>query len=170
PFWSVLSRRLSKHRLWGVAMLYSMVFFALVPLLGEGDIAWFYAISVLTGLAYGADLVLPPAIQADVVDVDAAESGTERTGVYFALWSVILKGASGLAGGAGAIALGLVGFESGAENSGFALSALVFLYAGAPIILKGLAVAVIWRFPIDAAAQDALRETIEARAAARGEG
>lgn len=164
PFWSLFTQRASKHRVWCYAMLYSMAIFALVPFLGQGDVGLFFAISVLTGLAYGADIVLPPAIQADVVDVDTAETGVERTGVYFALWSVVLKGASGLAGGAAAIALGLAGFQSGADNSAAAMTALVSLYAVAPIILKGFAIAAIWRFPIDAAAQAELRRRIHVAA------
>ncbi|MEM9725735.1 MAG: MFS transporter [Pseudomonadota bacterium] len=162
PIWSQLAQRGAKHRVWGAAMLYAMAVFAAVPLLGAGDVTAFLVISGLTGLAYGADVVLPPAIQADVVDADTAVSGADRTGVYFALLSVVLKGASGLAAGAALVALGAAGFEADGENGALALNTLVALYAVIPILLKGLAVWLIWNFPIDAAAQAELKARIDA--------
>lgn len=166
PFWAFAARRLSKHRAWGWAMVYACLVFAAVPFLGEGDIAAFAVICVLTGVAFGADIVLPPAIQADVVDVDTAMSGEQRTGLYFAIWSVATKAATGVAGGAALWALASAGFEAGALNGPDVLLALSLLYAGAPVILKLIAVALIWRFPLDAAAQEALRQRIEAEAGA----
>lgn len=164
PVWSLLARRRAKHRVWAWAMLYTMAAFALVLLLGPGDVGLFFVVCALTGFAYGADVALPPAIQADVVDVDTARSGVDRTGVYFAALSVVLKGASGLAAGAALIALGASGFEAGGRNSPGALWTLTLLYAAAPILLKGVAVALIWNFPVDAARQAELRQRIEAAA------
>lgn len=162
PLWAWAARRWSKHRAWGAAMLYACAVFACAPLLGPGDVAGFAAICVLTGFALSADLSLPPAIQADVVDVDTADSGSQRTGLFFALWSVATKAALALSGGAALIALDLAGFRAGAANDATALAALVGLYALAPVALKLLAVALMWNFPLDRAAHDALRARIEA--------
>ncbi|MEM6942946.1 MAG: MFS transporter, partial [Pseudomonadota bacterium] len=74
PFWYWAAGRVEKHRLWGYAMLYACAIFAAALFLGEGDVIAFGVITVLTGLAFGADLVLPPAIQADVVAADRAET------------------------------------------------------------------------------------------------
>jgi Na+/melibiose symporter-like transporter len=166
PVWSALSRRIGKHRAWGVAMLWACAVFVFVPLLGPGDVAAFAAICVLTGLALGADLALPPAIQADVVDHDTAATGEQRTGLFFSLWSVATKAALAVAGGAALIALDVVGFEPGGENAPGALTALALLYAAAPVALKLLAVAMMWRFPIDRETQTRLRADIEAAARA----
>lgn len=165
PIWTALARRFSKHRAWGGAMLYACAVFAFVPLLGEGDVIAFAVICALTGLALGADLALPSAMQADVVDVDTASSGSQRTGLFFALWSVATKAALAVAGGAALIALDLVGFEAGAENTPGALLALALLYAIAPVVLKLVAVAMMWRFPLDRDAHDRLRADIERAAA-----
>lgn len=164
PFWLWLARRTSKHRAWCAAMIYASAIFALVPLLGEGDLAAFGAICVLTGLAFGADLALPPAIQADVVDVDSAATGADRAGLFFAIWSVATKSSVALFGGLAFVVLGLAGFAAGEANTPEALTTLALLYAAAPAALKLAAVALMWRFPLDAAAHRALRETIDARA------
>jgi Na+/melibiose symporter-like transporter len=162
PIWSWAARRWSKHRAWCVAMLFAATIFATVPLLGAGDVALFAVICVLTGLALGADLSLPPAMQADVVDLDTAASGEQRTGVYFGLWSVATKAALAFAGGAALIALDATGFTAEGENTPDALLSLALLYALAPALLKVGAIVLMWRFPLDATEQAATRRKIEA--------
>jgi Na+/melibiose symporter-like transporter len=142
-------------------MIYACAVFALVPMLGPGDVRAYAVICVLTGLALGADLALPPAIQADVVDIDTAGDGEQRTGLYFALWSVATKAALALSGGVALIVLDSVGFVAGGANEPGAISALVGLYAVAPIVLKLVAVALMWRFSLDREAHDRLRLAIE---------
>jgi Na+/melibiose symporter-like transporter len=146
-------------------MLLNSALFALVPLLGTGDAAWFAAICAGTGLTVGADLALPSAIQADVIDVDTARSGEQRSGLYFATWSLSTK--LSLALGVGIIfpLLGLFGFDpaAGAVNSAMALGALTATYALIPLVLKLTAIAIMWNFPLDETAQRALRDEIETR-------
>ncbi|MCI4665869.1 MAG: MFS transporter [Neomegalonema sp.] len=164
PFWNWASRRWSKHRVWATALAFNALAFWPALTLGDGDLVAFAVISLLTGLAFSADVILPPAILADVVDVDTAETGRQRTGVYMAVWLVVLKAASAFAAGGGLIALDLVGFDATAkENDASALLALALLYAGLPVALKLISVGLIWTFPLDAAAQLDLRRQIEDR-------
>ncbi|MEM8697694.1 MAG: MFS transporter [Pseudomonadota bacterium] len=149
PFWSFLARRIGKHRAWGLAMLWASVVFGWALTLGPGDFASFLWISALTGLAFGADLALPPAIQADVVELDTRRTGARRAGIFFAIWQVATKASLALSSGLALMALGWAGFEAGGQNSEAALATLSYLYAGVPIVLKLLAVALMWRFPLD---------------------
>ncbi len=149
PFWSWLAGRWSKHRAWSVAMIYACFIFAGALFLGEGDVVAFGVISVLTGLAFGADLSLPPSIQADVVDLDTRRTGAARAGVFFAIWQVATKAALALSSGLALIVLGWAGFEAGSQNTPDALWTLSILYAGVPIVLKLVAVGLMWRFPLD---------------------
>ena len=162
PFWAWAAKRLSKHRAWGWAMIWACLLFAPAALLGKGDVNLFLIICIATGLSLGADLSLPASIQADVVDADTAESGEQRTGLFFALWSVATKAALALSGGIALILLDLAGFQAEAENDGTALMTLAALYALAPAALKLVAVALMWNFPLDEAAQKELRAKIEA--------
>lgn len=148
PFWSALARRIGKHRAWGAAMLWACLIFCWALTLREGDFMAFLAISVLTGLAFGADLSLPPAIQADVVELDTQRTGAARAGLFFAIWQVVTKAALALSSGLALILLGWVGFEAGGQNDATALWTLSLLYAGVPIVLKLVAVALMWRFPL----------------------
>jgi len=167
PFWSALARRIGKHRTWSWSMVGACAVFAFTPLIGEGDIEAFAVISILSGIALGADLVLPAAIQADVVDVDTAASGEQRTGLFFALWGIATK----LAFACAVLSFPLLsaaGFEADAfdvagksANSESALFALMLLYAVAPVALKATAIALVWNFPLDAARQREVRSRIE---------
>lgn len=163
PFWAWAARRLSKHRAWGLAMIWCSAAFAPAFLLTEGDVALFTVICVATGFALGADLALPASIQADVVDADTAETGEQRTGLFFALWSVATKAALAISGGLALIALDVAGFEAGSENAPGALVVLAGLYALAPVALKLVAVALMWRFPLGEDEQKMLRARVEAR-------
>ncbi|MGB0853631.1 MAG: MFS transporter [Pikeienuella sp.] len=162
PLWNKLAARTgSKHRTWGIAMIYASLIFIPAAFLGPGDTVIFGVICVLTGLALGADLALPAAIQADVVDQDTAETGEQRTGVYFAIWSLITKAALAVGGGVALIILDVVDFQTNAANGETALTALAMLYALAPAVLKMIAVAMMWNFPLDRAQQSDLRARIE---------
>jgi GPH family glycoside/pentoside/hexuronide:cation symporter len=163
PLWAVVARRIGKHRAWGTAMLWACLVFAFVPLLGAGDFSKFLAICLLSGAALGADLALPPAMQADVVDLDELRSGQARAGLFFAAWSMAQKLGNAAAVGIGLPLLEVFGYAPG---TGQGLAALVVLYAVVPVVLKLAAVAMVWRFPIDAAEQRRIRLAVEARRAA----
>ncbi len=162
PFWTFALRRISKHRLWCWAMVYAGAVFLCALTLGPGDVAWFAVICVLSGAALGADLALPSAMQADLVDLDTSRSGVQRTGAFFALWSLATKFALALAGGLALILLDWAGFSAEGGNSTGALAVLAGLYALAPVLLKGAAIILMWEFPLDAARQAELRAQIEA--------
>lgn len=162
PLALIAARLLGKHRAWCVAMLFTCAVFAFAPLIGEGNWPAFAALSVATGLTLGFDLALPAAIQADVIDVDTASSGEQRSGLYFAAWSLATKLSLALAVGLAFPLLQFFGFEAGGANDARALTALAVTYAWVPVGLKLCAIALMWDFPLDERAQRDLRARIEA--------
>ncbi len=164
PLWPWLIGRYSKNRVWCCAMIYAAAVFSVALTLGPGDVAIFAAVCIASGAALGADLSLPAAIQADLVDIDTLSSGQQRTGAFFALWSLATKAALAVASGVAFIVLEAVfGFEAGAQNTALALAGLAGLYALAPIVLKLIAVVLMWSFPLSKAEQEATRARIEAQ-------
>ena len=162
PLATFAARRLGKHRAWALGMLGAILAFAPAPLLGAGDVAAFAVICAVTGLLVGFDLAIPPAIQADVIDVDTAASGEQRSGLYFAAWSLATKLSLALAVGLAFPALAWFGFTAGGTNAPSALLALAVIYAWVPVALKLVAVALVWNFPLGEAEQAGLRRRIEA--------
>ena len=165
PLWLRLTRSIDKHRVWIGAMLLACTVFATVPLLGPGDSSWFFLVCILTGLALGADLVLPPSMQADVIDLDRLRSGRERAGLYFALWGMGTKLALALAVGIAFLILELAGFEAvpggGGPGPVFVLAAL---YSLLPVGFKLASIWLMRGYPITAARHERLRRRISARA------
>jgi Na+/melibiose symporter-like transporter len=157
PAWLWLSQHIGKHRAWAVSMLWACAVFIWVPFLEAGDVAWFMVICVLSGLSLGVDLALPAAIQADVVDMDSVLGGGERAGLFFGLWGMATKLALAGAVGIAFPLLSFVGFEASAEGPKQGLWLLSLLYGGAPVLIKVLAVALVWRFPLDQATHAALQ-------------
>lgn len=165
PLWLWIARKTSKHRAWCFAMLFACAIFLFAPFLGPGDVWAFGAISILTGVAVGADLVLPPSIQADVIDVDTAASGEQRSGLYLAAWGLATKLALAAAVGIAFPLLAAAGFDpAGGQKTETGLTALAWLYGGLPVALKLCAIALMWRFPLDETTQADLRTRIEAAA------
>jgi Na+/melibiose symporter-like transporter len=161
PFWLQVSYRIGKHRAWSLSMLWVCVVFAFVPFLGAGDLWWFALICLLSGISLGADLALPTAMQADVVDADSIETGNRRAGFYFALWSMATKLSFAFAVGIAFTALNGVGFVADAtSNAPLALFALSALYALLPVVMKLASVGLVWNFEIDAARYRELRKRL----------
>lgn len=163
PFWLWLAGRSSKHRAWSWGMLLAVLCFGFAVLLGESDVIAFGLICILTGLALGADVVLPASIQADVIDIDTAATGNERAGLYLGLWALATKLAFAGAVGLAFPLLSAAGFDPAAgvrTESGLLMLGL--LYAGLPVLLKLVAIALVWNFPFDRAALGAVETRIAA--------
>lgn len=149
PAWLWISRRFSKHQAWRGGMVFACAVFAFVPFLDDGDVVAYAVIVFLTGLALGADMALPPAIQADVIAYDTQLTRAHRAGLFFALWQIATKTALAISSGLGFILLGWAGFAAATGNTPEALLALSLLYGAAPVALKLLAVLLLRGFPLD---------------------
>jgi len=147
PAWLALSRRVGKHRTWCFAMGLAIFAFASVPMIPAGAFGMFFLVCVLTGAALGADLAIPPSIQADVVDYDAMKHGEARPGFLFALWSMATKFAQALAVGIGLPLVAALGFDP-AQVTVSGQFALTVIYAWLPIVFKLIAVALVWNFSL----------------------
>ena len=165
PLWLGLARRLGKHRAWALAMALACAAFITVPFLEAREILWFLGVCMITGMALGADLALPPAIQGDVVDVDTWRHGQARAGTFFALWSMATKLALAVAVGVALPSLAALGFDAAAVDAEGRLG-LVGIYAVPAVVLKGLAVLLVWGFPLTGAKHAVVRRRLQRRAAA----
>jgi glycoside/pentoside/hexuronide:cation symporter, GPH family len=147
PLWQKLSQHLGKHRTWCLSMALAVAAFACVPLIEPGAFGAFFLVCIITGASLGADLALPPAIQADVVDYDNWKYGEPRTGFLFALWSMATKFAQALAVGVGLPLVTFMGFDPGQLTDSGQI-ALTVIYAWLPIVFKLIAIALVWNFAL----------------------
>jgi Na+/melibiose symporter-like transporter len=141
PLWVRLSARIGKAYAWLAAMLVAIAAFVWASRLGAGDTTAFTVICVLSGIALGADLALPPSLLADVI---GRRGRMEATGSYFGLWTLATKLNLALAAGIALPLLSALGYAPGGRDQA-ALTALAIVYAFVPCVLKLAACgALIW--------------------------
>jgi Na+/melibiose symporter-like transporter len=165
PLWLMLAVRIGKHRAWIVSLLVTAFAFSFVPLVPHIGIWFFGLISLFTGSGLGADFTIPPAIQADVVDLDELRSGERRAGLFFAASTMAQKAGNALAVGIAFPLLGLAGFTTHGANGPWQKAALLALYCGLPSLLKLVCAILLRGFPLDEPAQKQMRAEIAARVA-----
>lgn len=162
PLWLYFADRWGKHVSWRIALLAAAATLVFVPLLGAGDVFWFMVIAFIVGVTLGADLAMPAAMLADVVDQDVLATGRQRTGIYFAVWAMAAKLAAAAVGVAFPI-LGWVGYIPDMYNEPDALLTLAILFGLCPVVFKLLAVLFVWRYPLTAEKQTEIRQAIAAQ-------
>jgi Na+/melibiose symporter-like transporter len=143
--WARLARRIGLQLSWLVGMVAAVTAFVWAYWLDAGDLVAFALICILSGAALGADLALPPALLARVIDANGDTA--RREGAYFGLWNFVNKLNLALAAGVALPALHWLGFTPGARGAS-ALDALSLSYALIPCALKLLAAALLlvaWR-------------------------
>lgn len=137
PLWVALARRVGALDAWLASMALAVAAFAGAFWLGAGDLVGYALVCAASGLALGADLALPPALVADMIDADPAP----QPGAYYGLMSFFAKFTLALAAGLALPLLDGWGYAPGGGNL-FALSAT---YALLPIAMKLGALAWFWR-------------------------
>lgn len=166
--WAWLAERIGKHRAWMCGM--GVMVFATPGylLVGPGDLGLVMAILVASGIGAGSFSAVPAAMKADVIDVDALESGEDRAGVYFAAWSLAAKTIAGLGPGIAFLALGALGFDRTLPVGEGGVLALRIFFSGAPMLCYALGLLLVWGYPITAERHAEIRVAIEARRADAG--
>ncbi len=159
PAWVAVSRRTGKKNAWLLGMLLAVAAFVWAFALGPGDVLAFAVVCAMSGVAYGAELALPPSILADLVDRGGNEPGAN--GAYFGLWQMIEKLNLAAAAGIALPLLAFLGYQPG--SSGKAVVALSATYALLPCAIKLLGGAVLWVAPIDLRRTDSAALVMEGK-------
>lgn len=168
PLWVRVARRLGLRRAWLAGMVMSIAAFGWAFGLGAGDTLAFGVICLMTGLALGADLAMPPAIVATILAADDAPRDSE--GSLFGIWNLATKVNLAAAAGLALPLLEILGYlpgqlsasasaasASGAQVVSAALPAaastagtiaLSATYALLPCLLKLIAAVLLLRAPL----------------------
>lgn len=140
--WVKLADKIGKEQAWLASMLLAVFTFIWAFFLQPGDVVAYGIICVLSGMALGADLALPPSILADRVTRQKTESEATQ---YYALIAFIPKVAIAIASGVSFLILDYLGFVAGADNSPQVMQGLITLYALIPCLIKLIAAYFLWR-------------------------
>ncbi len=161
--WGALARRIEKHQAWMTGMCVMVCATASYMLVGRGDLLLVMGILAISGIGSGALSALPASMKADVVDLDAVESGEDRAGVYFAAWSLAVKFVAAVGQGLAFTTLALIGFNAAGENGPDEIFGLRVFYSAGPMVLYLAAVLIVWGYPITSARHAHLRAQLALR-------
>jgi GPH family glycoside/pentoside/hexuronide:cation symporter len=161
--WGALARHIDKHRAWMVGMAVMVCATASYMLVGRGDLPLVMTILAVSGIGSGALTALPASMKADVVDLDAVESGEDRAGLFFAAWSLAVKFIAAVGQGLAFTTLAWIGFHAQGDNGPNEIFGLRVFYSAGPMLLYLTAVLIVWGYPITSARHARLRAELAAR-------
>jgi len=153
PFWSALSARYERHRVWALCLACGGLGFTALALVkpGPSAAALSFALYPLVFFSIGG-AVLVAAMSADIVDYGRLHTGEDHGGLYGALFAFLQKSVFGVAAAAGVALVGAFGFDAtaAAQSAGGAFG-ITLAFAILPA--SGLigAAAIIWNYPLDKA-------------------
>jgi glycoside/pentoside/hexuronide:cation symporter, GPH family len=162
PLWIRASRRIGKRASWLIGMGTYAVGGTIIFFLGEGDGSIYAVLCFVTGMTFGPTVAIPASMQADVIDYDELLTGQRREGLFMGIWSVVRKLAAALGVGVALPILAASGYQPNQPQGETTQFALRTLYVGVPVICNLIAMAIAWRYPIDAATHADIRAKIDA--------
>lgn len=149
PVWLKLVQRFGLAQTWAAGMVLALCSFACVSYLGPGDEGLFFAVCVASGLALGADMVVPGALLNRVIDHLGHRGNAE--GLYLGWWNLISKFNLAIAAGLCLPLLASWGYAPGVKSAE-GLHALSLAYGVLPCVLKTVALAALFYFWIQPSA------------------
>lgn len=166
PLWTWLARTRGKPAAFRAGLIASSITFASVFFVGPGDRVALFFVMVFSGAANVGFWMVLQALSADVTDLDEAEHGARREGLFAGFAALIRKCAFAAAAAGVGVGLTLVGYrEDGAVQSAETILGLKFLFAVPPTLLLAAAFVVFSRFPLTREAHAALVARMAGRAA-----
>lgn len=166
PIWLRIGLRFGKHRTAVAGELVQVAVNLGLLLVTPDRFGLLLALTVCQGLAQGSGNLMLRAIVADVADKHRLETGEDRTGLYYSVFSLAGKAAGAAAIGIALPLVGWLGFDPKGENSAEALNGILLVFALGPALAHALSAALIARFPLDEAAHTAIRRQLEEAPAA----
>ena len=148
PCWTIISKKYGKKEVWSLSLLLSAIFFLLVFFLEDGNFLFFIIISCITGFCLGADLIIPPSIQADITDWHRSKFGEDISGVLFSIITFLNKFAFALVSIFVFGVMGVLDFDTDSEINTNVRLFITISYALAPILLKILAAYLLVNFKL----------------------
>ncbi|WP_197517485.1 MFS transporter [Microbacterium karelineae] len=140
PFAAAVARRIGKREFIAGMLLVSAAVFLLMFLLHVTSPWAFIVLSVVAGFGVGTYNLLVWALIADVVDYEEVRTGERDDGTVYAINTWARKLGFALAGGAGGIALGIVGYqEGGVQQSAATIDGIYAISTLVPAVLYGVA-------------------------------
>lgn len=137
PVWIRLGAYFEKRTLVLASMSIVGLGLASLGFVPAGGVWQSLLIAIVAGFAIACLDVVLPSIQADVIDYDELHTGERKEGIYFAVWHLAAKSASGLAAAMVGFFLQGAGFEPNAAQNPETIRAIRLVMSGIPVVVYG---------------------------------
>ena len=166
PFWQWLSRKMDKGPAYGLGMAVGALAIILTFFLPHQSTGLIYLIAVLAGFGFSAQWIFPWAMVADVADYDRAETGQQRSGMYYGVWGLATKISEALA--LAAVGWILTGFHyvPNVEQSSQALLGIRLFFGLVPAAIIFASLPLLFKYPLNRQRHAEVRARLEAMDAA----
>lgn len=163
PLVAALARKWEKHVALGAAGVLAAVVGGVFLMLPKGNLLLVCLAMMVWGLSYAAFTLLPRAMMADAGDELRLDSGSDQTGVLYALLISSWKLGGALSVGLSFLALALVGYEPALvqRNSPEAILGLQLVFAAPSAVLFLLGAWLSFTYPLNRKRHDAIREALD---------
>lgn len=161
PLWLAVATRLDKPRALMAAAAWLAVWSAPLAVLREGDAGWMVALMVVRGSSFASVLFLASALAADVIDLDTLASGTQRSGVFFAIQGMATKLSLAFGVLLGTALPAALGYVPGALATPVVAGRVMAVYGLLPAVLMGAGAAFLVGFPVTRAVHAAVRAQLD---------
>jgi GPH family glycoside/pentoside/hexuronide:cation symporter len=164
PLWMKVGYRLGKHRAAVLGEMLQVLINLGLLLVLPSRLPLLIALTTAQGLAQGSGNLMLRSMVADVADQHRLETGEDRTGLFFSVFSVSTKAAMAAAIGVALPLVAWLGFDPQSHhNTPQALRGLLYVFALGPAIAHLISAAVVSGFPLDARAHASIRRQLEER-------
>ena len=168
PISVVVSKRIGKKMTYLIGMsivaVAVLVFFAIGHL---HTVQFAYGVMFFAGVGLSTHYVMPWAIVPDTVEYDYVQSGVRREGIYYGLWTFVIKLGQAVAGFLVGVILDLFGYDGKAAiQPDTALFGIRLLVGPCTAVFFVLANLVLAFYPIDEKTYEGIQARIKEREAA----
>lgn len=164
PIWLRISLRLGKNRTAVLAELVQAAINAGLLLTTPDRFGLVLFLAFAQGLAQGSGNIMLRSMVADIADKHRAETGEDRVGLYYSVFSVSEKLGGALAVGLALPLVAALGFDpKSTANTPQSLNGLLLVFALGPSIAHAVSAALVAGFPLDGKRHSEIRRQLEAR-------
>jgi GPH family glycoside/pentoside/hexuronide:cation symporter len=148
PFWKWLGQKMDKGPAYGLGMAIGALAIGITFLLPHRETPLVYLVAALGGFGLAAQWIFPWSMVADVADFDRAETGQQRSGMYYGVWGLATKVSEAFAMAAVGWILTGVGYVPNVEQTPQALLGIRAFFGLIPAVIILLALPLLIRYPI----------------------
>jgi glycoside/pentoside/hexuronide:cation symporter, GPH family len=168
PIWLRIGYRFGKNRTVVAAELVQAAINLGLLFVGRGQFGPLLALTIAQGLSQGSGNLMLRSIVADLADRLRLETGQERSGLLFSVFSLSGKTATAAAVGLALPLVAVLGFRPGVANTSEALLGLKLVFTLGPALSHLASAALILGFPLDERRHAEIRRALDARDGAVG--